>query len=256
MKKQLIFVGMALMVAACGTKTQDSAPDVGTGTGDTGMMSRHHAAVPSEYVGLTNPIPADAASLERGGKLYAANCASCHGDGGMGDGPAASALDPAPSPIAHSSQMLADDYLFWRISEGGAPFGTSMPAWKTLDEEARWDMINYMRALGTGAVEPASSMGGETYDPEVQAAQQAELLAQAVEQGVITHSEVETFDFVHTAVERYRIEHPEIVNRGGNATDREATILASLVESQVITQAQADAFTDIHDRLGASGLMP
>ncbi len=78
----------------------------------------------------------------------------------MGDGPAASALDPAPAPVAHSSQMLADDYLFWRISEGGTPFGTTMPAWKMLDEQARWDMINYMRALGAGTVEPASSMGG------------------------------------------------------------------------------------------------
>ncbi len=93
-------------------------------------------------------------------------------------------------------------------------------AWKTLDEEARWDMINYMRALGTGAVEPASSMGGESYDPEVQAAQQAELLAQAVEQDVISPSEADTFDFVHTAVERYRLEHPEIVNRSGDLWSR------------------------------------
>jgi len=220
------------------------------------MLPRHHATVPSEYTGLTNPIPADSASLERGGNLYAKNCASCHGDGGMGDGPAASALDPAPAPVAHSSQMLADDYLFWRISEGGAPFGTSMPAWKTLDEEARWDMINYMRALGTGAVGPASSMGGEIYDPEVQAAQQAELLAQAVEQGVITQSESDTFDFVHTAVERYRLEHPEIINSGEDAAERESAILAALVDSQTISQNEADAFTDIHDRLGASGLMP
>jgi mono/diheme cytochrome c family protein len=256
MKKHLIFVGLTLIFAACGTKTQDSAPDAGTSMEDNGMMSRHHAAVPSEYAGLTNPIPADSASLERGGTLYATNCASCHGDGGMGDGPAASALDPAPAPVAYSSQMLADDYLFWRLSEGGVAFGTSMPAWKTLDEEARWDMINYMRALGTGAAAPASSLGGEAYDPEVQAAQQAELLAQAVEQGVISQSEADTFNFVHTAVEKYRIEHPEIINRGGDATEREATIMASLVESNVLTQAQADAFTDIHDRLGASGLMP
>ncbi len=94
------------------------------------------------------------------------------------------------------------------------------------------------------------------YDPEVQAAQQAELLAQAVEQGVITQSEADTFELVHTAVEEYRIEHPEIVNSGNDATEREAAILTALVEAQTITQAEADAFTDIHNRLGASGLMP
>ena len=255
-KKYLIITGLVLSLTACGSKTANTDPGTGVGTGDSGMMSRHHAAVPPEYAGLTNPIPADSQSLERGAALYATNCASCHGDGGMGDGPAASALDPAPAPIAHSSQMLADDYLFWRLSEGGTPFGTTMPAWKILDEQARWDMINYMRALGAGTVEPASSMGGEVYDPELQAAQQAELLAQAVEQGVITQSEADTFELVHAAVEEYRIGHPEIVNSGSSNTEREDAILEALVDAQAITQAEADAFSDIHDRLGASGLMP
>ena len=256
MRKYFMFVGLALILTACGSASPDTSPATGMGMGDSGMMSRHHAAVPSEYAGLTNPIPADDASLERGASLYATNCASCHGDGGMGDGPAASALDPAPAPVAHSSQMLADDYLFWRISEGGMSFSTTMPAWKIFDEQSRWDMINYMRALGAGTVEPASSMGGEIYDPEVQAAQQAELLARAVDQGVITQSEADIFDLVHTAVERYPVEHPEILSNSGDVNEREAAILNSLVEAQTITQAEADAFTDIHNRLGASGLMP
>lgn len=254
MRKKFMIISLALLLTACGPKTANKSP--GMGMGDNGMMSRHHAAVPAEYTGLTNPIPADSQSLERGASLYATNCASCHGDGGMGDGPAGSALDPVPAPVAHSSQMLADDYMFWRISEGGTPFDTTMPAWKMLDEQARWDMINYMRALGTGTVEPASSMGGEVYDPEVQAARQAEILAQAVEQGVITRLEADTFDFVHTAVEEYRIEHPDIVKSSDDATERETAILTSLVEAQIITQAEADAFIDIHNRLGASGFMP
>ena len=256
MRKYILFVGLALILAACGTQSEETTPGAGMGMGDNGMMSRHHAAVPAEYAGLTNPVPADSQSLERGAALYATNCASCHGDGGMGDGPAGSALDPAPAPVAHSSRMLADDYLFWRVSEGGVTLGTTMPAWKTLDEQARWDMINYMRALGAGTVEPASSMGGEMYDPEVQAAQQAEILAQAVEGDVITQSEADMFERVHTAVEEYRIEHPEIVNNGGSNTEREDVILAALVEAQIISQSDAAAFSDIHDRLGASGFMP
>jgi len=256
MKKNVLFVGITLLLVACGAKTEGGTPGPGMGLGDNGMMSRHHAAIPVEYAGLTNPFPPDATSLERGANLYATNCASCHGDGGMGDGPAASALDPAPAPVAYSSQMLADDYLFWRISEGGVSLGTSMPAWKTLNEEDRWDMINYMRALGTGKAEPASNMGGELYDPEIQAERQAELLAQAVEQGVITQSEADIFDFVHTAVESYRSEHPETLNSGEDATEREAAILRALVDSQTITQDEANAFSDIHDRLAISGLMP
>lgn len=254
MKKILLSAILILLLTACGV--QGNEPGQGMGPGGSGMMTRHHAEIPDEYAGMTNPVPADEASLERGATLYAANCVSCHGDGGMGDGPAGSALDPAPAAVAHSSQMMADDYLFWRISEGGTPFNTSMPPWKVLDEQARWDMVNYMRALGAGTVKPASGMGGQAYDPDVQATQQAEILAQAVEQGVVTQEEANTFKLVHDAVEQYRSGHPEVINSGGSATEREAAILAALVDEKIITRAQADAFTGIHDRLDASGLMP
>lgn len=236
--KKVIFISiLALLLSACGT--QGTGP---IGMGDSAMMSRHSAEIPTEYAGLTNPIPSNESSLERGKELYAMNCASCHGDGGMGDGPAGSALDPAPAPVAHTSQMLADDYLFWRISEGGTPFNTSMPPWKFLDEQARWDMINYMRALGEGTVQPS--------------ARQTEMLAQAVDQGAITQAEADTFSIVHNAVEQYLAEHPEVLNSGGKATEREAATLAALVKEEIITQAEADAFTEIHDRLATSGLMP
>lgn len=250
MKKIALIFLLIVLLTACSAPGNETPP----GMGNNRMMMRHHAEIPAEYAGLTNPIPPEEESLARGAELYAVNCASCHGDGGMGDGPAGAALDPAP--VAHTSQMMADDYLFWRISEGGTPFNTSMPPWKALDEQARWDLVNYMRALGAGTVKPTSGMGGAPFDPAVQAAQQAEILVQAVEQGVITQAEADVFQTVHDAVEGYRVEHPEVINSGGNANEREAAILSALVEAQVITQEQADSFKDIHDRLGASGLMP
>ena len=254
MRKVMWFAVAAVLLAGCSARGKEVGPGIGMGSG--GMMARHHAEVPAEYAGLTNPIPADELSLERGAQLYATNCASCHGDGGMGDGPAGAALDPVPAPVAHTSQMMGDDYLFWRISEGGTTFGTSMPPWKVLDEQARWDLINYMRALGEGTVHPSSNMGGVRFDPTVQAEQQADILARAVEQGILTRAEADTFNFVHTAVEDYRADHPEVAGRGQSATEREAAILAAVIEEQILTRAQVDEFRDIHDRLGRSGLMP
>ena len=254
MKQTLLVAVLTLLLTACGAQGNDTNP--GMSMNNDGMMSRHHAEIPAEYAGLKNPIPADEESLERGAALYTTNCASCHGDGGMGDGPAGSALVPAPAAVAHTSQMMADDYLFWRVSEGGTPFATSMPPWKVLDEQSRWDIVNYMRALGSGTVNPAVGMGGEAYDPVVQATRQAKMLAQAVDEGVVTQEEASTFKLVHDAVEQYQSEHPEIMNSGKNATEREATILSALVNETIITQTQADAFQDIHDRLGTSGLMP
>jgi mono/diheme cytochrome c family protein len=257
-KKIVASLALAILLSACSTQTEEIIPGEGLKMGmqGNGMMARHHAQIPEEYAGLTNPIQADEASLERGAALYITNCASCHGDGGMGDDPVGSSLNPPPSPIAHTSQMMADDYLFWRISEGGSEFSTTMPAWKSLDEQARWDMINYIRALGAGTAKIAGRMGGSAFDPTVQAAHQEQMLAQAVEQEVITQSEAQIFMLVHEAVEQYRLDHPEIVNSSNDANEREAAIIAALLADNIITQAQADVFPDIHDRLGSAGLMP
>ncbi|HSG43810.1 MAG TPA: hypothetical protein VLA72_11695, partial [Anaerolineales bacterium] len=118
------------------------------------------------------------------------------------------------------------------------------------------DLINYVRALGAGTVQPGMGMGGSAYDPTVQAVHQAEMLAQAVDQGIITEAEADIFTTVHDAIEQYRIAHPKLVNIGEDATEREAAILSALVAEGIVTQAQADAFPDIHDRLGNVDLMP
>jgi mono/diheme cytochrome c family protein len=254
MKRLASVLALLLFLSACGPQPAENS--AAPGMGGNGMMARHHAKIPENYAGLTNPVTSDEASLERGKTLYTTNCASCHGDGGMGDGPAGAALDPVPAAVAHTSQMMADDYLFWRISEGGAGFSTTMPGWKALDEQSRWDMINYLRALGAGTVTPGQGMGGAAYDHEIQAARQAEMLAEAVKQGVISQDEAEAFKLVHDALEKYQIEHPEIRNSSANATERETAALAALVEAKAITQVQADGFREIHDKLGTAGLMP
>ncbi|GAB4577351.1 MAG: hypothetical protein Fur0022_00820 [Anaerolineales bacterium] len=125
---------------------------MGAGDDMESMMQRHMAPLPNAYARLTNPVPGDNASLERGEAIYAANCAACHGEEGWGDGPAAENLSPAPAPLAHTAQMLSDAYLFYRVSEGGgfAPFNSAMPPFKaTLSEAERWDVINYLQALGS-----------------------------------------------------------------------------------------------------------
>jgi mono/diheme cytochrome c family protein len=147
MKNILLFVSLVILLTACGTQGGGTSPDVS----DDSMTTRHQAEIPAEYKGLTNPIPSNEESLTRGAELYSTNCASCHGNDGMGDGPVGSALNPPPAPVAHTSQMTADDYLFWRLSEGGVPFNTSMPPWKVLDEQARWDLVNYIRTLDPAA---------------------------------------------------------------------------------------------------------
>ena len=272
--KRFLLLGLSLLVllAACSappapsqpaptlgpTATASSAPAAGMGMRmgmRSGMMERHRAPVPAPYAAASSSIPADADSLARGEVIFSTNCASCHGDGGMGDGPAAAALDPAPAPIAHTSQMMGDDYLFWRISEGGLPFNTAMPVWKeTLDEQARWDAINYVRALGSGQVAPGRGMGGAAFDSQAEAAHRAEMLAQAIEQALVTQAEADMFTAVHDAMDAYVAANPS-AGATGSPGERQVVMLAALVETKVISQAEADTFNLVHDRLAESGLM-
>lgn len=101
-------------------------------------------AIPTEYVGKTNPLGADAA--QAGAKVFKSACESCHGSQGYGDGPASAALHPAPKNLAELQTQVSDDYLFWRISTGKV--GTSMIAWdQVLTEEQIWQTVAYLRTL-------------------------------------------------------------------------------------------------------------
>ncbi len=256
MKKIICVVIIVITLAACAPRDVEITPQMGGMGMGSGMGNRHHATIPEPYTGLANPVPANEDSLARGEEIFTINCATCHGDGGMGDGPGGENLDPLPAPIAHTSQMMADDYLFWRISEGGLPFDTSMiPYGDILDEQARWDVINYVRALGAGLVQPRQMMGGAAFDPAVQATQQAEMLSQAVDQDVITQVEADIFERVHTALETYLA-----ANRSGmsglSMDEHQAAALSALVDAGTITQEEAAEFKIIHDRLEESGLMP
>ena len=105
--------------------------------------------VASAYRGARSTVAATEGTISDGRALYEANCASCHGSSGMGDGEAGRSLSPSPALLSYLVQMpmAVDEYLLWSVSEGGAPFGTDMPAFKDqLSEEEIWQIIAYMRA--------------------------------------------------------------------------------------------------------------
>jgi mono/diheme cytochrome c family protein len=92
-----------------------------------------------------SPIPATAASIERGRLIYLANCSSCHGITGSGDGPQAAGMLPAPGAIGSTVASLTDGALHYLVTTGVA--GTKMPSFATsLSEIDRWDLVNYLRA--------------------------------------------------------------------------------------------------------------
>ena len=86
----------------------------------------------------------------KGKEKFELICASCHGPGGKGDGPAAAALDPKPRDLSDPAYVstLTDDHIFKTVKEGGASVGKSplMPAWGgTLTDDDIWNVIAYVR---------------------------------------------------------------------------------------------------------------
>lgn len=252
----------ATAIDATPQAVQDQATPAGRGPGfgqRSGMMARHHAVMPAAYADLQNPVAGDAESLARGQALYTANCESCHGVTGMGEGSAGQALDPAPAPIAHTSQMMSDGYLYWRISEGGHPFETAMPAWQdALDEQARWDLINTMRNLGSGApMGRGMGRGQGAGQGAGEAMHRAEMLSAAVAANLITQEEADLFERVHQVLdERYGADRGNMQGMGqrGMMTMQRA-LTDQAVRDGFITQQEADRFTELHDRMIEAGVM-
>ena len=107
------------------------------------------AGVPVEYRSRASPYPAAAMVIDDGGRLYKTHCAACHGSKGLGDGVAGRDLTPSPALLAYmiKRRRSVDEYLLWTISDGGAQFGTEMPAYKDiLADQEIWQIVTYMRA--------------------------------------------------------------------------------------------------------------
>ena len=96
---------------------------------------------------LTNPLAADARSLDNGRKYYQINCAPCHGPAALGNGPATRYGVPSIMLVTPQARGYPDGYLYGIIRNGRG----MMPPYNRIEESDRWDLINYLRALQSGA---------------------------------------------------------------------------------------------------------
>jgi cytochrome c oxidase cbb3-type subunit 2 len=99
--------------------------------------------------------PAPSAELtDRGLKVFATNCATCHGEKGMGNGPASFAAQPKPRNFTRglfkvhsneSGQLPTDEDLFDTISRGMR--GSAMPSFAQLTTDERWALVEAVKSL-------------------------------------------------------------------------------------------------------------
>jgi high-affinity iron transporter len=127
-------------------------------SGEVKVLAARFAAALGSGAALDLPkLPLDPDS---GARIYAATCASCHGPRGLGDGPMAKALNPAPPPIADAGFMntVAPVLMFQKISVGVK--GTAMPPFADkLSPVDRWNLIAYLTELRHRNVDVAHGEG-------------------------------------------------------------------------------------------------
>jgi len=108
--------------------------------------------------GNDSPIPATAESLAIGQGLFTTNCATCHGNTGTGDGPAAATLAVPPSRLGDHVPFHSARTIFLWIS-GGIPLDAeqkTMPAFgAVLSDEERWHLVNFLKeTFKAGDIQP------------------------------------------------------------------------------------------------------
>lgn len=113
---------------------------------DLAALNQRFAALLGSEAALE--LPKRPLNVADGAALYEANCASCHGVRGLGDGPAGATLNPKPPAIGDAKTMhdVTPAMMFRKISIGVN--GTAMPSFSAnLTPEQRWNVVMYLSSL-------------------------------------------------------------------------------------------------------------
>jgi mono/diheme cytochrome c family protein len=95
---------------------------------------------PASAAQAKNPYSGDAQAAAGGKKLYAQNCAQCHGNNLQGIG-------PAPTLLSTSVKNAKSGELFWFITNGDLNKG--MPSWSQLPKPQRWQIVTFLESRNT-----------------------------------------------------------------------------------------------------------
>lgn len=93
---------------------------------------------PPRAAAMTNPLEKNERARRAGAKLFARECASCHGENGAGG------LGKAPPLRQDEVYDAAPGVLFWVLRNGSLNRG--MPSFAHLPDPQRWQIITWLQA--------------------------------------------------------------------------------------------------------------
>ena len=136
----IVLTFLAIALSACSFSTvSDITPPPGSEQGPL-QSSTQSAKVTSVY-----PIvPPD---LADGEKIYQQECAECHGDQGLGDGPQVSQLSVPAATLGLSDLARLYSPADWYTIVTQGNMEKFMPAFSNLSDRQRWDVVAYAMSL-------------------------------------------------------------------------------------------------------------
>jgi mono/diheme cytochrome c family protein len=140
---------MALSSLGCANQpagnTTVNAPTASPTTMAPGTPANTTVTSPTQVTEKTkNPLPDPVTAASLGKPLYQANCALCHGDFGVSDGPASSSYDPKPTDLTKGEVTTDPDGEMFLVIKNGKG---KMPGMKRLTDEQIWQVVAYVRTL-------------------------------------------------------------------------------------------------------------
>lgn len=102
---------------------------------------------PVDVSGIQKPWEPNDTMLAYGHQVFKQNCAVCHGEKGLGNGPAGATLVPKPRNFVEGKWLNGGDSinLFKTISTGIK--GSAMASFAHLPAKDRWGVIQFIRSI-------------------------------------------------------------------------------------------------------------
>lgn len=119
--------------------------------GDIQPPPGYSTAQAAEPVAAEDIFPLMPPDPARGAPIYAAKCAPCHGETGMGNGGLAEQLPVSPTALGDPNVNRQARPIDWFNVISAGRMSRSMPPFAaSLSERQRWDLVAYLLVMGAG----------------------------------------------------------------------------------------------------------
>ncbi len=144
----LLSASAILLGASISFAQHDNAKDAQQAAAKYIGRPNEMAKAPEKYRSKTNPMNSDPTAPVAGKILFKEHCATCHGKDADG-------TRRGPSMMRDRVQTATPGAIFWVVTNGIVCHG--MPVWSKLPEPERWQIVSYIKSLGSSTVAPDPS---------------------------------------------------------------------------------------------------